>query len=1143
MDITINPLKRSFRWLGMVCLILIMAGPVSLTASPNMQSQDISLLEAIELLSEKYHVYFTYDRTIVSDVIVSYDKDNHSTVNDELQDLLKETDLNFQIFETQFVILYKKDEQGLKSLRQMKNMMEGILQEEDSKKKERKDIVRDTRRTVPILSRSLDKSLAERRVVMNVSGTVTDAQGVPLIGVNILVKGTGKGTTTDLDGQFLLNDISEQAVLVLSYIGYQSTEIPVNGQTILTIIMQDDIQTLDEVVVVGYGTQKKVNLTGSLTTINEKDIDKIKVSQPSQLLAGLSSGLTVTQSSGQPGKDGASLRIRGLGTFSSAGTSPLVLIDGISSDLNNINANDIESISILKDAASAAIYGTRAANGVILIETKKGKEGTSSITYRANAGFQRPSEIPKIVDSWVYAEMINEALQNVGSNRQYTDEEIARFKSGEDQDNYPNKRHYDDLITSGSGFQTEHYLNFSGGNNQNSYLFSVGYLDQNGFISETNHNHYNILFNASSKIADNFKLNVKFQGRKGSTSEPTNIRRGDGADALLDYALKIPNTIAGKKSDGYYGQQTGFTVEGWLDSEAFIENTSSRMNTSAGFEWDILSGLRLTGLAGFNYDNVKDRRFWPVLVVDPSYTESPSELTETRTENSLMTLQSFLNYEKAINNHNLNFLLGFSQESNVNSWLQSSRDNFPSNTLHVIGAGAPANQLNSGSGSEWALQSVFSRINYIADNKYLFEINARYDGSSRFPKANRWSLFPSVSAGWIVSEEAFFDSRIINHIKLRGSWGQLGNQNIGNYPYQQILSLGVNAPFGRQPEMHSGAAATIVPSTDITWESTRIVNFGLDLGLYEGKLNGSIDVYDKLTSDILYNITASDVLGLTPSVQNAGIVSNKGIDFNLQHRNYIGDFSYDISGNISYVKNEVKELATVIQDVAAGLFVGHSLQSIYGYVADGLFIDQQDVENYASQPRTAMPGDIKLIDISGPDGVPDGIVNPEYDRMIIGNRFPKYSYGLSIAPRYKNFDLYINMYGLAGRNSTLGGFANNAFYQGSNPQEWMLDRWTKENPNPNAAYPRFLVVGGGEQQFYTSTFIMQDASFLRINNLQLGYTFPKNVLGESWISDLYVYVNVKNPFMFDKFRQGWDAEMSTGYPAVRYFNAGFNVKL
>src|SRR5690606_7092198 len=428
MDITINPLKRSFRWLGMVCLILIVSGPVSLTASPNMQSQDISLLEAIELLSEKYHVYFTYDRTIVSDVIVSYDKDNHSTVNDELQDLLKETDLNFQIFETQFVILYKKDEQGLKSLRQMKNMMEGILQEEDSKKKERKDIVRDTRRTVPILSRSLDKSLAERRVVMNVRGTVTDAQGVPLIGVNILVKGTGKGTTTDLDGQFLLNDISEQAVLVLSYIGYQSTEIPVNGQTILTIIMQDDIQTLDEVVVVGYGTQKKVNLTGSLTTINEKDIDKIKVSQPSQLLAGLSSGLTVTQSSGQPGKDGASLRIRGLGTFSSAGTSPLVLIDGISSDLNNINANDIESISILKDAASAAIYGTRAANGVILIETKKGKEGTSSITYRANAGFQRPSEIPKIVDSWVYAEMINEALQNVGSNRQYTDEEIARFK-------------------------------------------------------------------------------------------------------------------------------------------------------------------------------------------------------------------------------------------------------------------------------------------------------------------------------------------------------------------------------------------------------------------------------------------------------------------------------------------------------------------------------------------------------------------------------------------------------------------------------------------------------------------------------------------------------------------------------------------
>src|SRR5690606_32477080 len=258
-------------------------------------------------------------------------------------------------------------------------------------------------------------------------------------------------------------------------------------------------------------------------------------------------------------------------------------------------------------------------------------------------------------------------------------------------------------------------------------------------------------------------------------------------------------------------------------------------------------------------------------------------------------------------------------ESTVNSSLQASRDNFPSNTLYVISAGAPSNQLNSGSGSELALQSVFGRINYILDDKYLLEFNARYDGSSRFPKVNRWSLFPSVSAGWIVSEERFFGEGILSHLKLRGSWGKLGNQNIGNYPYQQVLDLGINAAFGRQPEMYSGTAVTSVPSTDITWESTRIINLGVDVELVNGKINGSVDVYDKLTSDILYNVSASEVLGMTPSVQNAGVVSNRGIDLNLQHRNQIGDFSYNISGNFSYVKNEVKELATVLQDVSRGL--------------------------------------------------------------------------------------------------------------------------------------------------------------------------------------------------------------------------------
>ena len=1122
----------------LLSLFLWYGGLYPSTAQANPSGKEkITLLEAIEKISQEYDVYFTFDMTLVSKMEVQYEQALYSSAEDAISRILKGTGLKYQFYDRRFVILYKDDANGLESLRQMSKHLNGLISEGEKK------MSTTTKHNMLAVSRLPTQPILKTipRVAFSVEGTVTSQEAEPLIGVTVQVKGNGKATTTDGRGHFILSDINANAVLVFSYVGFETQEVKLGGRSNVEIIMISSTQALEQVVVVGYGKTKKVNLTGAISSINSSEIEKLNVTQPSQLFAGLASGVTAIQGSGQPGKDNATLRIRGLGTFSSAGTSPLVLIDGVSSDLDQINVNDIENISVLKDAASASIYGTRAANGVILIETKKGKEGVTKVSYQGSLGFQSPSQIPKIVDSWIYAEMINEALQNAGSNQQYTEAEIQKFKTGEDPDNYPNKRHYDDLVKSGSGLQTEHYLSFSGGKANNAYLFSVGYLDQSSFVKESGHKRYNILFNSNSRLSDKFRLNTSFQGRVGKTTEPTTIRRPDGVNGLLGDALKIPNTIAGKKSDGYYGQQTGFTIEGWMDSESFIKDATNRMNVSAGFEWDIVKSLRLTGLAGYNYDNIKYKRFWPLLVVDQTYTEGPSELTETRTENSLLTLQALLNYDKTIKKHEFHALGGFSQESNTNSWLQSSRDNFPSNTLYEMSAGAPSNQQNGGSGYEWALQSFFGRINYIYDGKYLFEANTRYDGSSRFPARNRWGVFPSVSAGWIISQESFFHFNPVNHLKIRGSWGKLGNQNIGNYPFQQILSLGLDAPFGIAEKMYSGAAATRVPSTDITWESTRVIDVGLDIGLLNNKINVSLDLYDKLTSDILYNVTASTVLGMTPSVQNAGMVSNRGIDLTLQHRSHIGNVFYNISGNFSYVKNKVKKLASVLQDVNSGLFVGYPLQSIYGYVADGLFIDQQDVDKSPAQPRVAAPGDIKLLDISGPDGVSDGKVNADYDRKIIGNRFPKYTYGLTFNPSYKGLDLFINLYGVAGLNKILGGFADNAFYQGSNPQEWMMDRWTKDNPNPKASYPRFLVVGGGEQQFYTSTFVMQNASFLRISNIQLGYSIPKKLLGRIQVSKLHVYINIKNPFIFDHFRVGWDPETGTGYPPARYVGGGINV--
>lgn len=976
-----------------------------------------------------------------------------------------------------------------------------------------------------------------------ITGVVTDQKtGETIIGANVLVKGSStNGTVTDMEGRFSL-EVSDDNILVVSYIGYKTKEIVVKSNSVFEIKIEEDSESLDEVVVVGYGTQKKVNLTGSVSALNTKDIEKLKVTQTSQLLAGMVSGINVTQGSGQPGADQSYVRIRGLGTFSSAGNTPLVLVDGLSSSLENVNANDIESISVLKDAASASIYGTRAANGVILIKTKSGKEGKARITYQGNFGFSRPAETPKIVDSWVYAEMYNEALINGGSSPQYTADEIAKFKSGEDPDNYPNKRHYDDLISSGSGFQTNHYIGLTGGNDKNSYMFSLGYLNQNGIVAETNYRRYNVMFNASSKLRDNFKVNVKFSGQKGDRNQPTAVDSNppEGVEGLISYAIKVPNTIAGKRSDGYYGNQTGFTIEGWMDSESFIKNNDVDVIASANFEWNILKDLKLTGVAGYDYTNSDYKKFRPTLVIDQYTTASPSDLRVRSTQNSLLTLQAYLNYDLTIKENLFHFLLGYSQESNENKWVEAYRDNFPGNALYEINAGSASNQQNSGSASEWALASFFGRINYSFKDRYLVELNARYDGSSRFPKNNRWGFFPSVSGGWIISQEDFFNVSVMNNLKLRASWGTLGNQNIGDYPYQQVIALGINAPFGVSEVLQPGAAATTVPSTNITWESTEVVNVGADVGLFNNKLTFTVDYYFKETSDILYNVTASKILGMTPSVQNAGTVVNKGLDLSIQHRNVIGDFSYGITANVSYVKNRVKKLANVEKDIAGGLFLDYSLKSIYGYVTDGFFNSQEEINNYAKQPRTAKPGDLKLVDISGPDGVPDGVVNADYDRKIIGDQFPNYNFGLNINASYKNVDFLLNMSGVAGMNRLIEGYQGNAFYWGSNPQEWMVEgRWT--DTNHNATYPRMLVLGGGEQQFYTSTYRVANASFLRINDIQLGYTFPSSMIHFLGMSNLRVYASIKNLATFHSYLDGWDPERTSMYPAVRDFMAGISI--
>lgn len=981
------------------------------------------------------------------------------------------------------------------------------------------------------------------------TGKVTDDKGEPLAGVTVQVKGGTKTTTTAADGTFTIDVADHAAVLVFSYTGMESREVPIAGLSMVNVQLKQANTTLSDIVVVGYGTQRKVNLTGSVSSISPADIENRPLTQTSQALAGLASGVTVSQGSGRPGNDGASISIRGMGTFSNAGNSPLILVDGLATTINDVDFNNIKSISVLKDAASASIYGTRAANGVILIETKRGQKGKLQVSYNNYIGWQKVTELPDFVESGEYAELRNEANANMGQGRTYSDEDINKFRTGSDPDVFPNVPHLKNLLNSGSGFQTNHNISFTGGDGKNAYLFSLGYLHQDGIVAKNDYKKYNFLLNFDSKLKDNLTLKVNLSGNTATTNEP---RQYDGEMmSMIAFAVREGPIYAGRKSDGTYGYQDNYSPEAWLDSKSFVKRKSKYFLGGAELAWEIMPGLTVSGKAGYNYTNYTKDSYAASFVFDPFKTVGPSNLTVNSGENGLLTLQSLVQYTKKIQQHHFNILAGFSQEEYREDSTIAYRDKFPNNSLFELNAGSSANMQASGSGSEWALRSFFGRINYSFNDKYLFEANARYDGTSRFPANGRWGLFPSFSAGWRISEEAFIKDNLswINNLKLRASWGELGNQNIGNYPYQNILSLGQNYTFGGS--LTSGARLTTLANPDITWETTRISDVGVDMDILNGKLGLVIDYFNKVTSGILYKISVSQVLGLGTSEVNAGEVKNSGFEILLKYKTSIGKLNIGIIPNFSYVQNKVSKLGNNLnKDIGKNLFVGQQLNAIYGYEADGLFVSADDIAKYPTQPYSAQPGFVRYKDINGPNGVPDGKVDATYDRTVIGSTFPKYSYGATITADYNGFDFYLLLHGLAGFEKQMGSYQAFAFYNGGQIQQWQADnRWTEANPNPNAKYIKLTSLNMGSGTIQTSTFWNRNASFIRVKNLQLGYSFSNKLIQKIKLNRLRVFFSGQNLFSLNHFYKGWDPEMgqSTGdntpfYPITSVYTFGINAR-
>lgn len=988
-----------------------------------------------------------------------------------------------------------------------------------------------------------------------VKGTVIDGSGEPLVGVSVLVKGTTTGVVSGLDGTFSIS-VRNGETLVFSYVGYIKQEQLVGKEKNLKIVLQEDAKSLEEVVVVGYGTQKKVNLTGAVSSITAEELINKPVMSTAQALAGLAPGLSVVSNSGRPGA-GASVKIRGTGTFSSAGTDPLVLIDGLSGSLDDVDPNDIQSISFLKDAASASIYGNRAANGVILIETKKGTQGKTSVTYNASFGWQTATELPDFLSSWEYAEYYNMAMSNMGLAEAYSAEQIQKYKDGSDPDNYPNVNHLKWLLETGSGFQHQHNISVRGGNAKTNYNLSIGYRNQNGLTGRTSNERMTALFSLQSQLSKALQLNLNINAYNNKYDAPY----GSGSiDQIIGYSVREPATIAGKRLDGTYGHQDNYAPEAWMDSESFVENISRNISASGQLKWFTpVKGLSLSGKAGVNYWTKYDKTFFAETRFDDSMTVGPASLNIWTANNTYTTLEALVNYEKQIQKNNIKVLAGSSVEQASNRSLDGYRNTFPNNFLYQLGAGDTSTATNGSGLDEYALVSFFGRVNYSFDDRYLLEGNVRYDGSSRFAKDNRWGFFPSVSAGWRISEEDFWkDSKIsesFDNLKLRVSYGVLGNQNIGVYPYQQTYDLGHNYVFGNPATLIPGTYVSSYKNQNITWEKTAITNVGLDFGLFNGALNGSVEYFYKYTSDILAAVEVTNIMGRSVGESNVGAVSNKGIEVNLTYNGRIGrDFRFSITPNFTWVKNAVEELANgATEEINNNRIVGQPIGIIYGYQTDGLFVDQAEIDAAPEQlvgKSDLKPGYVKYKDISGPDGVPDGKVDAQYDRTVLGSTTPKFYYGLNLTASYKGFDFSALLQGLGGYDRLIGSYMAYAFYNGGNIQRWQAENcWTESNPNKWAEYPRLETLNMNNPNLQTSDYWMRNASFLRIKNVQIGYTLPRQWTEKIGMENVRLYVSGQNLYNFNKFYKGWDPENEIGtgdapsyYPITAIYSFGFNIK-
>ncbi|MEO7048277.1 MAG: TonB-dependent receptor [Ferruginibacter sp.] len=1010
-----------------------------------------------------------------------------------------------------------------------------------------------------------DKSQVVIEDSIDVQGKVSDEDGAPLKGVSVSVKGTDRGTLTDLYGSYLLKVISPGKVLIFSFVGFKTVEVQVSNGPVINIVLRKNIVAMGEVIAIGYGTVKKGDVTGSISSLSSKDIGISPVSNSAQILQGKVAGVSVVSTSGAPGAD-VNVRIRGLGTIND--NNPLYVIDGMPfDDMRDINPADIANIEILKDASASAIYGSRGANGVVLITTKRGSTGATKVTLESYVGVSSPWKNPKQLDASQYYDMIHMANQNGGTV-------VPANLETEYQKGY-NTNWWDEYTQ--SGITQNYFLSASGGTEKAKYAVSGGYLNQGGIIAKSNYERFSFRSNVDFAVSNRIKAGVNLgftSALRGTISEGARYSFGLISEGLdMDPLVPVINPNADVNDPDYeFNKYASTTVTDASNPVALIArtfNTSKRNRLIGNTYVDItlLDGLIFRSNLGLDVNNYNTYGYAPRYYLNPSENSANSTVSRGLANAQGLVWENTLGYTKRIgNNHNLSAKVGFISEEHKNEGFSGSKQGtlYNDETFRVLSAAATSDQITGAKGSN-ALLSYLGRVNYSYKDKYLVTATYRIDGSSRFAQGNNWGQFPSLALGWRISQESFFkklNAGYIDNLKFRLGWGRIGNQNIPDNAYLSLVSGGNSRRYVLGGTVLQGYSPSNIGNPNIRWETVEQTNIAFDLSMFQNRFSMSADYYIKNTNDMLLNVPLPYYSGYPNDPwSNAGAVQNNGIELQFNYRNTVSDFRYEAGLNFTTIKNKVVSLGS--QGAIFGgqsrlgtvtkTEVGHPIGSFFGFVTDGIFQNQSEIA--AGHQPLAIPGDFRFKDIAGePDAngkpsPPDGVIN-EYDKTYIGSPIPDFLIGFNLNLKYKSIDFSVFLQGSYGNQiysaTKLFTYGPVGYFNVSEAS--YVKAW--HGPGTSNTQP-IISSTNANDNYRNSTFYVENGSYLRIKNIQLGYTLPARTLKAINASNLRIFLSGENVFTFTKY-SGLDPELGSStlldvgvdygvYPQSRTFMAGISL--